>query len=352
MEITFLTPLGVFVALAVLFPLFMLYRGWRKNRSIAKQLELSTPSARLWFLGLVLQIRPKQSRAPFWVTRGAILISVGALVGLAGAQPAVRFSQSTRVCSGAEVIMVFDTSRSMIASTSFEAQTRLTRAKVFAKQLRSSIDCVPTGIASLTDRVLPHLFPTTDIQAFSSVVDDVIAIEHPPPAGYADRRSTNLEALSDIVDKDFFTPGMKKKKLVVVLTDGESDSYNAAQLSGYFRQAKIELVFIHVWGPHERVFTPEGKPEIYRSDPLAVARMEAFTRVMKSPFIPENQGIRAAQEVRHALGELQSAQKETKPREVLLAPYLIALAILVSALLLSRNIATLVSAVRWKREKK
>ena len=64
-----------------------------------------------------------------------------------------------------EVVVVLDTSRSMLASASPGAPTRFERAVGFGAALRSRVGDVPFGLASFTDRVLPHLFPTLDGQA-------------------------------------------------------------------------------------------------------------------------------------------------------------------------------------------
>ena len=45
------------------------------------------------------------------------------------------------------------------------------------------------GIASLTDRVLPHLFPSTDVDVFEATIERSMAIERPPPrSSLLDRR--------------------------------------------------------------------------------------------------------------------------------------------------------------------
>ena len=59
--------------------------------------------------------------------------------------------------------------------------TRFHRAKELAIALRDSLADVPAGVASLTDRALPHLTPTADRAAFASVVHEALGIERPPP---------------------------------------------------------------------------------------------------------------------------------------------------------------------------
>ena len=61
------------------------------------------------------------------------------------------------------------------------------------------------GVASLTDRVLPHLFPTLGANAFAAVVDSGIGIERPPPDRRA-RRATAFLALGDLGRVAFHRP--------------------------------------------------------------------------------------------------------------------------------------------------
>ena len=82
----------------------------------------------------------------------------------------------------ADVFIVIDTSRSMLAATAAGAPTRFERATAIAKRLRDATPTAAVGIASLTDRVLPHLFPTEDRAEFDVTLRDAIAVQRPPPA--------------------------------------------------------------------------------------------------------------------------------------------------------------------------
>ena len=95
--------------------------------------------------------------------------------------PSSRRSGRRTGGSDAEAIVVFDISRSMLARKGPAGATRLERARTIAKQLRAELDEVPFGVSSLTDRLLPHLFPTMSATAFTSTVDRAIQIERPPP---------------------------------------------------------------------------------------------------------------------------------------------------------------------------
>jgi hypothetical protein len=117
---------------------------------------------------------------------------VGVLVGLAAAQPVVSRSEETHGRDGAEVLVVIDVTRSMLAQRAPSEPTRLDRSRELAKRVRAAIPETRVGVASLTDRVLPHLFPTLGANAFVAVVNRAIGIERPPP----DRRANKATAFS------------------------------------------------------------------------------------------------------------------------------------------------------------
>lgn len=70
--------------------------------------------------------------------------------------------------------------------------------------MRESLHDVPLGIASMTDRLLPHLFPTTDRAAFAATLTKAVGIDRPPPRD-ARRRATALGVLSDAATWNFFS---------------------------------------------------------------------------------------------------------------------------------------------------
>src|SRR6202035_960764 len=98
------------------------------------------------------------------------------------AGPSLRTHTGPRIRTDAEAIFIFDTSRSMAAAANVNAPTRLEAAQSAALQLRDqSIPEVPSGVASLTTELLPHLFPTPDVDAFNSTVENALGVEKPPP---------------------------------------------------------------------------------------------------------------------------------------------------------------------------
>ena len=187
MEITFLTPLAALFALVALVPLAIFLGRERRIGQIRTALGLKEPSRRSR-LGLAVA-----------------LVAVCALLGLAAAQPVVATTRVLPERTDAQVFIVFDTSRSMLASAEPGAPTRIERARSIAKGLSDRFPQVPVGVASITDGLLPHLFPTTDRRVLVATIGKSIDVERPPPSSSAPI-ATALQGLAPAGEKDQFPP--------------------------------------------------------------------------------------------------------------------------------------------------
>jgi hypothetical protein len=135
-----------------------------------------------------------------------------------------------KVRTDAQAIFVFDTSRSMAAAASFSAPTRFAQAQSAAVKLRAAIAEVPSGVASFTTEVIPHLFPTPDLASFNSTVFDAIGVERPPPPFFKFGVSgTSFGPLALLRNQGFFAPEIKHR-YAIVLTDGESGPFDPSAL--------------------------------------------------------------------------------------------------------------------------
>jgi hypothetical protein len=307
---TFLTPLGALAALAALLPLVAWAAGRRHAAQVARVLGLQ-PSARR----NALQIAS---------ATGAI-----ALLGLAAAQPALTHRSGQRVRTNAAALFVFDTSRSMAASATPSAPTRLDRAIATAVRLRAAIADVPSGVATLTDRVLPDLLPVADVASFDTVADRGVAIESPPPAA-SDIRATTYSALGEIASGDYFH-APTTTRLVVLLTDGESNPVDTTQLTTALHGYRF--VAVRFWHDGESVYKPTGKPETaYRPDPLGRVVLAEVASSLGGRAFDESQLGAATAYLRRAAGNgpTAAAQAATQHRTPL-APYIAALALLLLA---------------------
>jgi hypothetical protein len=196
----------------------------------------------------------------------------------------------------------------MLASSGPGGPTRLERARAAATELRAAIPEVPAGLAGLTDRTLPYLFPTLDARTFATTLREAVVPESPPPQQVA-RVATSFDAIAGLGARGFFAPGLERR-VCVVLTDGES-----APSAGADRGCR--LVVVQLWDSDERVYN-DGKPEAqYRPDEAAPALASRL-----GPVAHEDDLGRARELLRTAVGDGPVRELAgTSRRTVELAPY-------------------------------
>jgi len=315
-ELIFLTPLGALLALGAVLPLAAFAVAELRVDRARRALRLPAPrDTRRW-------------------RRIAALTAVPVLLALAAAQPALRSFEGARTRTDAEALFVVDNSRSMGAAAAPGAQTRLARARAEAVRLRAAIPEVPSGIATLTDRVVPNLLPSADTATFNSTMAKTVLLQRPPPLA-VDVLATTLQALSATASQGFFTP-RKRKRLVVVLTDAESRPFNPSAVARAFARAPgVTPIFVHVWDRGERVYGPDGKPEdAYRPDEASGSALETLAAASGGRAFAENELGAAAADLRAAAGTGPTTTRGSTPKTTTLAPYVAAAALVPLVLLL------------------
>jgi hypothetical protein len=319
MDLGFASPLAALLALVVVVPLAALLTVRVRAQGVRRALGLPEPSKRSW-------------RVPL-----AALGVAGGLLGLAAAQPVIQRDAKQRVRTDAEAWVVLDTTRSMLAQADPDSRMRLDRAKAASQAVRDTLPNVPVGIASLTDRVLPHLFPTTDADVFSATLEKAVAIENPPPQSGFLAQVTRLDAIGAMSSLNFFSP-TASRRVIVVLTDGESLPFApdrvAKRLSG---PPPIDAVFVHVWGEEERVFA-RGVPEPqYRPDPTSRPTLDTLASVVGTSVYSDGDAGAAAAKARELIGSGPTIEKGERRVRYALSPYLAGAAFVPLALLLWRR---------------
>jgi hypothetical protein len=329
-SVVFLTPVAALAALGALLPLAALAVAGRRERRGRRLLELPDPPA---------------SRR---LGRAAALAAVPILLGLAAAQPAVRTTSDLRVRTDAEALFVLDNSRSMLAASAPGDPSRLARAKAVAETIRDGLADIPSGVATLSDRVLPNLLPDPDPAVFRDTVAQAVGIEQPPPASTA-VVATSLAPLGSVPGQNLFQP-TARHRLLVVLTDGESRPFDAGRVARELRTSpSVDLLLVQVGHPGEAVFV-NGKPEPgYRPDPAAHTTLESLAAATGGTLVGEGSAGRAIAAARRALGRGPVVAVGRTTRTRTLAPYLV-LAALVPLLLVLwlgfvRSLRTLSSGV-------
>jgi hypothetical protein len=318
-DLSFLTPNAGLIALAGLLPLALLALTERRGRRARAVLGLAGPG------------RVDRLQLP------AALCGLAVLLGLAAAQPVLRTERARLARRDAQVFVAVDVSRSMLAAASPTAHTRLDRAKMVAKRLRTALADVPVGVATFTDRPLPLLFPTVNRDAFASTVDRAIGVERPPPRSSA-LTVTAFDALAPIPSAGYFPAGLAHRLLVVV-TDGESEGYDLGLVRESFAaRPRIDVVVIRVAASGERVFGPDGLPEsAYHPPPTSARALASFLTATHGRGFEENNLGGAVRAARAALGTGPSEQLGSISGRTDLAPWLVVAAAVPLALVLRRR---------------
>jgi hypothetical protein len=322
LRLTFLTPIGLLLAVGAVFPLAAHFLGELRAGRVRKVLHLPAPPSRVY------------------ASTAIAIISIPVLLGLALAQPVLRSEEMQHVRSDAQVFYVFDTSNSMRASADPRGPTRLERALAVARRMRLDLHDVPSGVATMTDRVLPNIFPTGDEQLFAAALAETVGVERPPPKGF-EERATTFAALDTLAGDNFFNEGIKHR-LVVLLSDGETAPYFAGDLREALRRVpRTNFVIVRVGGQHERIWVNARLDRSYRADPGAARATRDLARVVNGDSYREGQVAAATQAAKRILGTGPLAGVGHGLRAIALAPWL-ALASLIPLLFLlwSRNFAS------------
>jgi hypothetical protein len=316
---TFLSPLGALVALAVVLPLGAYALLELRSRRVSERIGLTLP--------------PLRSR--FGIP--AALAVVAAFLGIAAAQPVISGTRSHTGRSDAQVYVLFDVSRSMLARSSAGAPDRLQRAKQLALKLRHGVSDVPFGVVSLTDRVLPHLFPTLDPNVYESVVRDAIGIERPPPSGTEDL-ATDYSSLGDVGTNNFYGTGATKRVLVI-FSDGESKYFDDALLKKDFDKGNVHVLFVHLWGPDEKIYLGRNNVDPgYRPDPQSNQAVQRIAASGGGEVLGEDPGALVSRTKGFLGTGPQTSIREQRTR-VSLGPYVALMALLpLGFVLLRRNV--------------
>ncbi|MDQ5822256.1 MAG: hypothetical protein M3540_12525 [Actinomycetota bacterium] len=302
MTLTFISPLAALVGLLAVGALYALVRAERRSRALCD----------------VLGLEPRR----FALVPPVVAIALAAgLLALAAAQPVVATVSPVAGRTDAEVVFVFDISRSMLARPSAGEATRFDRARRSALALRGRFPDVPAGVASLTDRVLPHLFPSISDQAFSATVTRSLGIERPPPDRFGRGRATSLRALAALAERNFFAPSADRR-LAIVFTDAESRPVDAIALRDSLQAGNVTVLFVRVWGPEERILgSPRRGDADYRPDPTSGRELSARAAERGAPVFDETRLDEITRSARAALGEGPTGPEGRDLQSRELAPY-------------------------------
>jgi hypothetical protein len=320
MSISFVTPLGALITLVGLVPLAMLVFEERRLRALCKRLGL----------------RPPPSRPSLEV--GVALAALVGVLALALAQPVVARHTAKKGRADAEAFFVFDVSRSMSARTAPDSPNRLDQARVDAKELRAQLGDLPVGVASLTDRVLPHLFPSVSMNAFNATLDESIGIDRPTMSiAYGNSSGTKIGALADLVTGNYFAADAKKR-VAVVFTDGETLMDKLPILPARFKDGHLRVFFFRYWRADQRIYNAAGQLNpAYSPDATSLPILDRLAQSLSSHVFQPGQASEAASAVRAVIGSGPTTVRGRELNSFLLAPYVLLFALIPLGFLLARR---------------
>ena len=317
--LSFLSPVAALVAVAVVPALLAAAVAERRSRALCRVLGLPARG-----VGSVL-----------WTA--LTLVGCTACLALAAAQPVLGKVRPVQGRQDAQALFVFDISRSMLAAAGPSAPTRFTRAREAARAVRAQLPDLPVGVVSMTDRVLPHLFPTLGAGLFDATLDDALGIERPPPDRLGRGRATSLGSLGLLATRNFFGENASRR-VAVVFTDGESLPYDALDLRDKLGQGNVTLVVVRIWAPEERIYDARGTVlAAYRPDPAAQTALDTDMATVGARVLRPADVDGVAEAARRAVGAGPVGPAGRELRTTALAPYAVLGSFLPLAFLLWRR---------------
>ena len=318
MSLSFLSPAAGLVGLVAVLAILVLRSAVRRSDALCAALGLDPDRRR----------RTLREAAP--------LVALALLLSLAAAQPVLSTRQAREGREGVQVVTVVDVTRSMLARRTPTSPTRLDRARAFSKEVRAGLTDLEFGVASITDRVLPHLFPTLGVNAFAATIDRAIGIERPPPDRNA-RRATALGTIADMARLHFFEPG-SFRRIALVVTDGETVPVDLASFRTRIVNGRVAVIFVHVWRHDEKVFENGDTVNAeYQPDPTSIRSLRRIAGAVDGGLYVEGQAREVIAEIERLAGDGPSVPRGRELRSVALAPHLAAAAFLPLLLLLRRR---------------
>jgi len=318
MELAFLTPLGALLGLTALAPVWVFRILGRRVGTVRARLGLGRSPRRSvsWHVGA--------------------LAAVCALFALAATQPVVATTRIAQERTDAQLFVVVDTSRSMLASARPGGPTRFDRALGVAQALADRLPEIPVGVASMTDRLLPHLFPTTDRRVLAATLGKTLSIESPGPSNVYSTRATTFDTLAAAPTLNYFPPSAKKRVLVV-LTDGETRPLEEDLASALDRRPRIETVFVRIWQADERIYVTGIAEFGYSADASSEVALERVASIIGGRVVSEGDTEALRQHVVRTLGRGPTTDRKHEGNRLALMPWLTLAAFVPLSLILYRR---------------
>ena len=184
-------------------------------------------------------LMPDASRYMPAVKIAVELLALAALI-LAVARPRAGEKEEVENTSGIEVMIAFDVSRSMLASSTDDPQgvSRMQRAKYILNRLIDKLDNDKVGLIVFAGEAYTQLPITTDFLSARMYLDE-ISTDMVTTQGTAIGTAINMAMNS-------FSPDSDVNKAIIVITDGENHEGDAMEMAQYAKNQGIEVDVIGV----------------------------------------------------------------------------------------------------------
>ena len=231
--------------LVLLFGVILAY-GFRQRDALLSRFAASR---------LLDQLTEKASLTRAWIKAGCILLAVLA-IGIAHARPQLGVEWSERKARGMDIVFILDSSKSMLATDL--RPTRLDRAKLAIIDLVERLEGDRIGLIAFAGQAFLQTPPTLDYSAFRESLDAI-------DPSIMTSGGSDLGNAIDEATKAF--PSQNNVKVVVLLTDGEDLSGNAASAATRAREDGIQVFTIGIGTPegeYLRIRNEQGIEEFVR----------------------------------------------------------------------------------------
>jgi von Willebrand factor type A domain len=265
-----------------------------------------------------------------------VIVVLALLVGVGAAQPVLEERREHSARTDVQAFFLLDTSRSMLAAPAAGEATRFERAVAAARRLRDELPELPIGIASLTDRVLPMVFPSANRQTFDRVLRHSLGVDRPPSREANNTRASALDATMVVPERNFFRG--PKRRVLVVFTDAETQRLHPQRLENQFRDSGIETILVRIGTPTERIYRPSGgSVEPYQPDPASAEFADAYAQAVGGRAFAEDELDDAIGAARDAIGSGRTTLRVEAADVRPLGPFVFLAALVPLSLLLWRR---------------
>lgn len=198
--------------------------------------------AKLKRYGQLKNLEPLMPEASKYMPAVKITVELLALAALivAVARPRAGEKEEVENSSGIEVMIAFDVSKSMLASSTDDPNgvSRLQRAKYILNRLIDKLDNDKVGLIVFAGEAYTQLPITTDFFSARMYLDE-ISTDMVPTQGTAIGTAINMCIHS-------FSPDDEINKAIIVITDGENHEGDALEMAKYAKELGIEVNVIGV----------------------------------------------------------------------------------------------------------